>query len=276
MDWSKTKNILILGLLITNLVLAFYIYKSEALFNRSQTAEKISIQDVISILEKKNVYINMENVNYFAKLNDVEVTYDQHLPDDVATKILGTYEKKGDTYFGGKYRIDFSHDNIEMNMRYAGVELPGKAPTVEDGQVIAENFIKLLGYTDKDMVLAGHSTDGHTLTLVYRKTYKELFLEDSFMKVMISNRNVVAFNRKWLDVTNVYDSTRRVIPPSKALFMFFDQIGYSDKPMVITGIDLGYRLGGEQFTAEIRSGDALPYWRITTKSGQVFYIEAVE
>lgn len=96
------------------------------------------------------------------------------------------------------------------------------------------------------------------------------------MNVTISGDSVVTFNRKWFNVKNVYDNNRRVIAPSKALFLFMEKFEKSDEKIIITDISFGYKLDTGVINSNVASGDAFPYWRIRTESDKIYFIEAVE
>lgn len=280
MDWVKTKNILIIGLLITNLILAYQIYRSDSLFNQNSVEEDDSVKEIVGILEKKNIRINLDKVNYYTKLMDIEVAYERNKPDEVASKLLNRYNVNANGAFeNANYTLAFPHKAMEIDMKYKNVPKTLSTIPMEEAKLVSDNFLRSLGFYSTDVLIANtqESKSNGSYEFQYKQRYKDLFLEDSSMTVTIHDGKVIAFTRKWLEVTRTSDMERIIIPPSKALLNF--SAGFENPlktTMIITSIELGYRLSGVQFKGDISSGDALPYWRISTSSGQTYFIEAIE
>lgn len=276
MDWSKTKSILIIGLILTNIILSLYLFSSDNLFSKGDISEDQSLKEVITILEKNNIYINMKSVNYYRIIQDLELEYEHYDVEALSEKFL-----TGDIIID-ENKISSSNKYIEVisdiEFIYGDSSEISKNILVDEKEAsqIANRFITSIGFGLDDKYLYNSITEGNQITLIYKQNYNNFFLEDTYMNVTISGDSVVAFNRKWFNVKNVYENNRRVIAPSKALFLFMEKFEKSDEKIIIIDISFGYKLDTGVINSSVASGDAFPYWRIRTESDKIYFIEAVE
>lgn len=276
MEWSKTKSILIIGLILTNIILSLYLFSSDSLFSKGDISEDQSLKEVITILEKNNIYINMNSVNYYRFIQDLELEYEHY--DIEALK---------DNFLDGEFMVE--ENKISSEGRYieiiSDIELSyvvndemenDIVVDIEDAKSIADRFISLVGFRSDDKKIFSTTIEDDRIKIVYKQDYNNFYLEESYMDVVVKGNRVIEFRRKWFDVKNVYDNNRRVIAPSKALFLFMEKFEKSDEKIIITDISFGYKLDTGVINSNVASGDAFPYWRIRTESDKIYFIEAVE
>ncbi|MGB3368741.1 MAG: hypothetical protein WBA54_14695 [Acidaminobacteraceae bacterium] len=276
MEWSKTKSILIIGLILTNIILSLYLFSSDSLFSKGDISEDQSLKEVITILEKNNIYINMDSVNYYRIIQDLELEYEGYDIEALSKKFLNgdliVEENKISTL--DKYIEIIS--NIELLYINSDKLDTNELVDLKEAYSIADRFISAVGFGSDDKYIFNTIKEDASITVVYKQNYNNFFLEDTYMKVTISGDNVVEFNRKWFNIDNVYDNNRRVIAPSKALFLFMERFEKSDEKIIITDISFGYKLDTGVINSNVASGDAFPYWRIRTESDKIYFIEALE
>ncbi len=102
MDWGKAKNIFIVSFLLLNLILGYqlYIKYSENNFNRIWT--KDNVEELIIILEEKNIILNIDMSNEmpnmtFLKVNNnvisdnnlISLSNEQNISKDILKEVLG-------------------------------------------------------------------------------------------------------------------------------------------------------------------------------------------
>ncbi len=276
MEWSKTKSILIIGLILTNIILALYLFSSDSLFSKGDVSEDQSLKEVIAILEKNNIFINMDSVNYYRVIQDLELEYEGYDIDLLSSKALD-YDIIFDQ--NKAYSLDKSIEIIsDIEFAYLDHEIIEGEEVIDISLAydIAEGFISKLGFNTESKYISNTSVDENGVSITYKQNYNNFFLEDTFMTLTIRGDRVVSFNRKWFDIKNVYDNNRRVIAPSKALFIFMDKTSDLDEKIVVEDISFGYKLDTGVINSNVASGDAFPYWRIITESDKIYFIEAVE
>ncbi len=294
MNWSKAKNILIMAFIITNIFLIYNINEDIKANNYFYEVSEERIQDVINILEDRNIFIDTDIPQETPKLPMVTVEYETYDGEKIAKDILGSYTKidskfiKGNefiqTEYGDKlliYNKDITVDNFNII-------------DTDDAKEIADKFIQEKGFDGEDVVYWDTvQKDNGQYEVIYKQRYNDLFIGDSDkdnnnendvnMRVIIQNGEVINFRRKWLNVEGPRVNSKRVIPVTKALLMAIEDIENvtEEKKVVITDISLGYILDISKLYNfikwyDIDTGDASPYWRITLENKECIYIEAYD
>lgn len=276
LEWSKTKSILIIGLILTNVILSLYLFSSDSLFSKGDISEDQSLKEVISILEKNNIYINMDSVNYYQIIQDLELEYEIYELDKIGKSIIdGDFEVDENAAYSDNERVEI-YSNTEIVYENENNSTENSDADSKNAEIVADKFISKIGFSNDDKYIFSTSINDNTTTITYKQSYNGFFLEDTYMNVVVKGDTVVEFNRKWFKIKNVYDNNRRVIAPSKALFLFMDQFENSNSKIIITDISFGYKLDTGVINSNVASGDAFPYWRIRTESDKIYFIEAIE
>lgn len=100
MDWGKAKNIFIISFLLLNLLLGFQLYMKLSENNNDQNWSKVNIEELITILNDKNIDLEIEMSNdsanmTFLKVNNIiyenniySLNNDQKVNSDVIKELL--------------------------------------------------------------------------------------------------------------------------------------------------------------------------------------------
>jgi len=292
MDWSKAKNILIIAFIITNIFLLYNIKNNLEDANYFYSIDEERIQDVKEILESKNIIINTVIPQSKEKLPILTVEYEAYDPEEIAKKLLGSYELKGEEYINKNERVKLLNNNKLLIYEKNPEWFKTRTLSPEEAKEIANDFLANNGFMNENVCTWDMRINSKgQYEVIYSQLYNEKFLEDSYMKVVLDNVGVVYFERKWLTPIEEKGSKMKVIPSTTALLMAIDEIkskteGNYDKA-VITEIKLGYLLDISKFDSLIKwydmeMGDASPYWRITLEDKEhkheknYVFIEAYE
>lgn len=276
MEWSRTKSILIIGLLLTNIILGLYLFSSDSLFSKDDVTEDQSLKEVISILEKNNVFISMDSVTYYRIIQDLELEYISYDIGQASEKFLSKdYVINDNMSVSGDEYVKVESD-IELVYSLDSESVDRKEIDIEEAKIIADKFIFVKGFGSDDKYFWNVSMEDGNYIITYKQKYNDFYLDDSYMTVTIKGSDVIEFKRKWFNVKNVFENNRRIIPPSKALFKFMDTYSDGLEKIVVTDISFGYKLDTGIMSTNVESGDAFPYWRIRTDSDRIYFIEAVE
>lgn len=278
MDWMKSKSILILALILTNLVLVYSVMDSRKTFDDREGQAVASWQQVSEIAKQKQITIGKEPEFYKSQLSGVRLEYQMYDPDQIAQNLMGTYSVKL-----GKYTSNMGE---EMTLENGNKLLYAKSIPKADNnpvpldlsmaQIKAERFLNDVQFSSADMVLWHVQQQGDLTTVIFRQYYKNLFLDDAYMAVTFQGDQITKFERKWFNPPEDLNYKRNIISPSKALFMAMDTLYEAGEkpPLEIKALELGYRLDSSSLVSSVKAGEASPYWRILTTSGKVYYIEA--
>lgn len=280
MDWQKTKSILIAALIITNLILFYSIYDSKTLFSRQVVNGQEEWVKVIELIREKSVHYNGERVEGPDIMKGVKLEYQIYDPEDMAYRLLGDFEIDTGIYkgeAGGQVTLEGGNKLI-----YTKQGKPNKGSKVilkdEEAIRLADSFLDKAMLTSSDARLWDIARDNELVSIIYRQYDKELFLDDAFMTITLEGNEIIKFERKWFNASVELDYERKIIKPAKALYRAVDQMLLSgeEQPVVVEKLELGYRLDSSTLVTSVKSGEASPYWRLLTKNGNVYYIEAME
>lgn len=280
MDWKKSKLILILALLVTNLALIYNLMDSYRFFDNPVDHESEAWQQVLEIARQKQIDFNQPSVYYDKTLAGVRLEYQMYDPGQIAQNLLGPY-----TVVLGKYRSDSGEEMTLENgnkLLYAK-NIPKGSETDQAidpsvAKIKAEQFLNDIQFSSADMEFWHVQRQDNLTTVIFRQYYRNLFLDDAYMAVTFQGSQVAKFERKWFNPPEDLNYTRNIIPPSKALFMTLDTLAEAGEiaPFEIKSLELGYRLDSSSLVSSVKAGEASPYWRVLTESGNVYYIEAQE
>ncbi|MEG2198729.1 MAG: two-component system regulatory protein YycI [Anaerovorax sp.] len=245
MDWTKAKNILIVALILTNLVLIFaHIIKTP---NEDQGAHSAAVQ---SYLEKKNIFIKTEIPIIQEKMSVVEVAHSSENDEAVAQ------EMKDWKVISKKNRTD---------------EVLKKS---------TEAFLQKCHFDGKTVQLKSIKKFKNRIKVEYKNQLGSTPVEESYMIFTIEDGRLIDFQREWLDILGVGKSKQKVIPAKDALMNFAQEMtreGNHEERINIEQMELVYWLDYKSIPGETpRADTALPAWKITYNEDGVTYIPAYE
>ncbi|WZL73080.1 two-component system regulatory protein YycI [Clostridiaceae bacterium 35-E11] len=278
MDWSKAKNILIIAFVITNIFLIYNIEK-DIFDNTSAIVKEKNIEDIIDILEEKNIKVDTEipkKILALPTLNVAYETYEQAKLDKIfsrknqKTSIENNEDAITSSIINHKI-VQYTNDNPQAHID----DFNPKTARRE-----AEAFIKEHGFMKKDVLYWDTQESGEGYKVIFKQKYKGSFLEYSYMYVIITGSGVKEFERMWLIPLEMDEKKNDIIPATKALLKFMKEIEDTNKEMIIEDIALGYWFDPSQIgltnVENVKSGTAVPAWRILLKDGQTKFIVAYE
>lgn len=282
MDWSKARDNLIWALIVTNLILGIYV-AMDYMTNPYTSKSVEDTESVLKLLNESKIYIPKLIKVRKDQLKDIVLEYDSYDIEDVGLKFFGgdfiidgnTAAKRNEKiYLTNKNELLYVKDVDKKPFGYVG----------EDGaKEIGYNFINNLAFDD-NVEFWDYKVDDEGEKVIFKEIYKDSFIEDANMTIVIYDGEVIGFKRKWLIVKEEKDTNKEIVPVSKALYKFMVQKNISDperkNPIVIEDVDLGYRLNTSVFSSSniivtsIVSGEANVYWRIKTSDGKAYFIGA--
>lgn len=280
MDWAKAKNILIVAFIITNLILGYYVLQDWEANSYSYTVSEDRINDVKEILRKKNIIIKADVPKEVSQIPELTVKYETY--DE--KKIQDRFLEGNDSDYDKTIRVTANNKLITYQKTIKGAN---NDLSLEEVRKIAYDFIKKHGYEKDDMKLWDIRMVDNEYEIVYKQKYKDVILDDGYMKINIKNSEVIWFERKWLQPTDIKVIEKRVIPATKALLLAIDELkdkkDTKDSEVIVTDINLVYSLNMYElngiFDEKWYVGDekkGLLYWRINLENSDDIDIEAYE
>lgn len=268
MDWSKTKTILIMTLIIVNIfLLYFYIEKPVKDHNTIN-------DELITLLETKGIYFDDKNYTFPQSLNKLYVDYKEYDEETIINLLGRNYMKNNNLSINKDYYVEISADNVLTYAR-RGILLGDNQMTEADGVDFGRGFLTSVGLFDETVVLDEAEKIDDYIVVTYKKVVGERFVENSYMTLKLFNDEVISLERKWLNHEASENESNGIIPLEMAVYKFETKMNQS-KDLVIENILLGYVLENDVFVQNIQSGEAFPYYKFKLSDGSEVYIEAID
>ncbi|MDO5714225.1 MAG: two-component system regulatory protein YycI [Tissierellia bacterium] len=280
MDWSKSKNVLIFALLITNIILLFFVYRDQRAIGDG-TLTRSFVQDTIKMLEEKDIHIDAKIPRRNIKLNSLSVEFEKKTPEELNQ---GFFDNKGTVLRVAKdlIKMDYKNESISIvNNRRILYENRrkspgGKAPSKEESLNMVQEFLRTRDYPDGDMILTFYKKEKDQAFLEYSKTYEEVLVESSYTNFVVDKDGVRSMDRLWLNVIEISNNDIALASAPKALLSFLDQPKYYHRR--IETLDPCYYFNPEEQgyvedLTKARQGRAIPAWRVQFQDGEKVVID---
>ncbi len=243
MDWTKAKNILIVALLITNIVLVFtYVFANKSLESENEEFTK----DTIKLLASKNIFIETEIPGQVSRMPVLIVEYDK-MDQELVNRQIKSEKKLSDE--------DLSDESlIEETTRF-----------IRKCQLLTENvtFESIQRKDDK-------------INVKYKNHIEGIAIEESYINITVEDRKITKLERYWLKPVEFRKMKRDIIPSVAALIKFMSENEFNKK-IYVEDIELVYWIDSSVIDTESPVTDtAFPAWKITYNRGQVEYVIAFE
>lgn len=243
MDWTKAKNILIITLLITNLLLlSFYLVERE----KTSRSEEEVLQETLTLLESKNIYVETALPEKHGKMAVLHVEYD-HLDPAALKRALAEQ-----------------------------TALPVSERTEENILSLCKGFLEGLGVWTETVTQDAVVQDGNATVVSYKNVYDGIDVEDSYIICVVRNGVVDTLERFWLDPMGLGKTRKETLSASAALIDFMSGRQLEGE-IYIEEMELVYWLDPSAISTDAPVSDtAFPAWRITYNGGEVSYVTAYE
>lgn len=278
MNWSRTKTILILALLLTNSILLFVLYGDQLGADDVEKLKQEQLKEVVTLLESEEIYVTSEIPEQDYILSDMKLTYEMYDDEKLVKTLLGSnYSLIDERYLSkeAEVRVHGSQELIYRKLNAMG----GFVETDLDlARRLADAFLNEKKLVDDSVEHWGSTQlDNGTAIIEYRQVEDGYFVENAYMTLAVAGEEITEFRRKWFAGIEKLDTSKLIESPAKALFRLLPEIDSSstiERPVKIESMDLGYRLVSNILTINFQEGEPSPYWRFRTSTGEVIYIEA--
>jgi len=268
MDWSKTKTILIITLIIVNtFLLYFYIEKPTKDHNTID-------EEIIMLLENKGISFGEQKYQFPEVLNKLYVNYKEYGQETIKDLLGKNYMKNNALYINKDYYVEISEDNVLTYAR-RGILLGDNKMSETEAIHYGTEFLNAVNLYDSTVALDAVKKEEDYIVLTYKKVVGERFIEQSYMTLELFNNEVIVFKRKWLSHEISDNQNNEVMPLEMAVYKFETQMNQS-KDLIIENITLGYVLENDVFVQNIQSGEAFPFYKFELSDGSEVYIEAID
>ncbi len=258
MDWSKTKNIIIIALLCTNIFLIFIYIEKNQVFQQFEDN-----QTYIDALEKKNVEIACDVVRESEKMPTLKVLYDSQESEKIQSFIAENED------------IQFFQKN----------------GAVGDSEKLRESLQKA-GLQSKYMKLVKMAQNQGKIVLTYTNYYEDKPIGGSDIEFTFTEEGkLVGIEGRFIDNISENNTKINVSNPYLAIFEFISRrengdvliannektdqpVGNPEDEIIIKNIKQGFIIKRGVFEEKVLSDTVFPAWEITDENYNRIYIES--
>ncbi|WFA08294.1 hypothetical protein [Tissierella sp. Yu-01] len=279
MDWSKAKSILIIALIVTNVLLGYFLYINES--NKDSTLEDDFIQEVVRLLENKDIRLETEIPKTNPSLLKLSVEYEIVKPETLNKNFFG---ENGVIETKGEGLIEIRHENELISVinekliiyEAKNQDVKYDITSEEEAIDIATNFLKDRNISLSDMKLSFVRVANGVYNLEFTKFFDESYLEATFTNVQVNNTGVIKLERNWLNTRDFGDKSIELSTAPKSLLALISMGEVYGK--TIKDISLCYYFDPEKHgyndnPREVQQGSTNPAWRIQFTDGYKVFID---
>lgn len=289
MDWSKAKNILIIGFTITNILLfSLWIRGQERQVDPDMSPEYV--EAVLEQLKKNHIRFTGEMDTDRKVVAPVMVQFVELNGPSIAYRLFGReYEVKTDPYFE-KYETD--EETLTFNFGkeffYTSRAVEEKYPDLDEAQVeeVALSFLKLMGIDENRVRLSyieeveyrepytGFRLKPSSYQVRFLSTDGENMIGGSFFDLNVTRAGVVFAHGLALEVVRASGESLSMprLPDALLILMGLQEDHYKR----IVSADIVYNFDpykNDYFFGDVIEGEALPAWRFQFSDGSVRYLD---
>lgn len=244
MEWSKIKNILIIALILTDILLISLLLFSDVKNLPKENSDALA--DSIAVLEKNNIIISAQIPEVPAEMSALTLTYDKD---------------------NGSFFYTASEPIAEL--------------TEDTALKTAENFISELELPKAEnnhikAVDTYPADDGSgRFVVTFGSYYNDNKLENSYILCFVSPEGVTEMLKNHATADATGNSGQEILSASSALLKYMNKEKTADPNCSknITDISLVYMVDSP-YDGNITSDTAFPAWKITDSDSNITYISA--
>lgn len=245
MEWSRIKNILIIGLALINIMFIGLILMS----HHSTETNPGLLQDTVAVLEKN------------------DITFSEYLtlpdPDDSMSVLTLTYNESN-----GTYSVPISGEINEAD--FNGEAAVKAADRIFSGLEIETDSTHVMGF---DSAVKSDGENSYVIT--YKTFYKKTEIEDSYVSIKISSDGSAAVTENLAQAAVSARSGLHAVPITSVLLQYMHEVKMEDPSSAknITDITMVYKIDSP-YEGHAATDTAFPVWKITASDGTSKFISA--
>jgi len=244
MNWAKSKTILIIALLITNIFLL--INYTSANYKKPETTQLE--RSVVEFLRENNVFIYaaIPSDTYNLPVLEVEV---EKFDKEVVDRIIAEYDQA--------FPQEVSREALLL---------------------YAETFMIENDLIEKSAVLDKLTSLNNNYVLEYRNKdiSSDIYIEESYLVCTISKNRITNIEKRWIKAKEYGQTKKNTISATKALLKFMSE-DETNRAISVTNIEMVYWVDSSFVNTENTTLDtAFPAWKITYNNEKEKYILAYE
>ncbi|WP_138160471.1 hypothetical protein [Peptoniphilus catoniae] len=275
MDWSKSKIILIVALIITNCILFAYILNNNLIKKDSSSSPEF-IKETISMLKDEGIEVDSYIPTNKTKLPSLLVEFESYDKDYINKKF---FNGNGEIETPNKEvtKITFNKESLSIiNTRrliYENTMNITQKQKIDFNRAeeLATIFLMDRGFDTSNMQCSYFKEEDGVYQMTFSKLYKGVSIERSYTNFTIDNGVVTSMDRLWINVKDQSENEIYLSSAAKSLLRLLDDSSdYYGK--TVTDIDQCYYFDPESQgyvddITRVTQGRAIPAWKIQFNDG---------
>jgi regulatory protein YycI of two-component signal transduction system YycFG len=251
MDWSKTKNILIVALVFMNVLLVYNIYFANDLEN--SVAQDFSV--VEDLMNERNIDISRIEYQAYDQMPIFSVSKSKY-----NLSMLSSLEDDG-------FTITEEEDVLIIQRDIGKISNDEIQQFVDKIFVIAE-----IGLDQRKLIY--DETVENTRYVLYNQSSDGYVFDDGFIEFDIQNGESLRCRYQWLNVEKLEKIfSGEVYPVEKSILSLIDLQEDASVPLEILNFEIVYHVDEQEnlIIDNLEKSEPRPYWKTITGSGDIYY-----
>ena len=271
MDWYRAKTILIAFLVMTNLVLLYYLV-SDGL--KSENSDALVSDSVVELLAQKNITVDKNLIKDTVAVDSMDAkSLDNCIKDyeEFAKGLLGTEVLKTDSnkFANNVATIQYSGDYFEVN-KSTSAPVYNKEINRTNVINVTKEYLKSAG-----IELSGAKErmieENGEFSVIFEKQVDDFCVFDTIIEVKLSKYGIENLKGIWYNTKNTAQTRHDIKGISSALIEYMNKNNHGQN-ITIKDAKLGYST--LEYNVYHENVVLTPVWRITDTNGVSVNIDA--
>lgn len=268
MNWSKIKNVLILALIIANISLIFS-------YKNLKDSFKIKLPNIEKQMIEKMKKNDIDLTDIKRNISDKSSTYKMKVIESKTTNaILNKVESFFASFYKDKnFKLKFTKSK-DGTFKFL---LKTDKDRVYSRDLVQNMLIDLLDYIEPDFLFFDEKErqiNWNSNSVYLEQNYNNLLFLDGYISLKELSKGNFEFVAKIFEIEEEYTKPFDNINFSSALYRLYSIIKKSDLPLNFNEVEIVYKIKSQEYTKDLTSGVALPFYRFKTEKKEYFLVKA--
>ena len=297
MDWSRTKTVMIIALILANLFVAYFIFFDNFSFHKDSVGVE---ESMMKILNKERIFFETQAQIDSSTINKLQA---HSIDMDLKKMVIDSeYLRVDDRNYIDDYVWAVSPDNSldadyvaisdDIKKRIADIKEDEKntvtgfynnADIKDKNKLIetAEAFIsKYLNLTfNKELLYIRRYDDLYRV--YYLQKFNDFLISGGYIDVIIYHGKVLSFSQRWYDIEEIQSQlvTDDYVDIMYKLLREVKNLRANDQfnnEIKITQIEFGFGFYDDNHSLQVKYGELTPYYIFKTDDGYMIKVDAMK
>lgn len=297
MDWSRTKTVMIIALILANLFVAYFIFFDNLNFYKDSASVE---ESMMNILKRERIFFEMQTRINSGTINKLQA---HSIDMDLKKMLLDSKHLRVDERnYIDDYVWSVSPENsldadyiaisdevkkriAEMKSQekstvagfYNSDEIKDKNKVIEVAQAFMSKYLSL--NFDKELLYVRRYDDLYRV--YYLQKFNEFLISGGYIDVIVYHGRVLSFSQRWYDIEEIQS---QLVTDDYVDIMYkllrevknFRTKNQFDKEITITEVEFGFGFYDDNHSLQVKYGELTPYYIFKTDDGHIIKVDAMK